>query len=539
MMRRGWNMWPKTALTLFCLVFAASFIPRSDAEVEEAELVGGKANVDTSSDKDASHALVYDATNFRSEIDRRRMHFVMLFKSRDAEVRSLERTFDKLAKKFNTKESMERIVLAKISCVDQNSELCEEVAINEEAALVIFDKNGSPQSVYSGNQDYESLNNFLEELLGAYMEDLKEVPVPKPKKSLVELTEETFDEQIAVGHAFIKFYAPWCGHCQSLAPVWEELAKSFEHSDWLTVGKVDCTQFGQLCARNNVRGYPTLIYFTKGKKHEEYNGARDHSSLKQYVLRNKQRLGADAGLDDGDQFTDEGIPIRDYVIPLTDETFVPRISEGTNFVMFFDPDCSHCEALESDWKSLALVFVNKGVVVSKLDCTKYEDTCSGQAISSFPTLIMYSNGRRLEKYDGILNYNSIKEFVFSMKDKSADDGISPDEVSFVVELDNSNFDEYIEAGYCLVNFFKPWCDFCKNLAPVWQELALKLSNERAITIAKVDCSISDVMCEERGVKGYPTIMLYNRGTMKDFYTGAHDLESLYNYVVAQIHHMEF
>lgn len=43
------------------------------------------------------------------------------------------------------------------------------------------------------------------------------------------------------------------------------------------------------------------------------------------------------------------------------------------------------------------------------------------------------------------------------------------------------------------------CDFCKNLAPVWQELALKLSNERAITIGKVDCSISDVMCEERGV----------------------------------------
>lgn len=43
------------------------------------------------------------------------------------------------------------------------------------SSLVIFDKNGSPQSVYSGNQDYESLNNFLEELLGAYMEDLKEV----------------------------------------------------------------------------------------------------------------------------------------------------------------------------------------------------------------------------------------------------------------------------------------------------------------------------------------------------------------------------
>jgi len=35
---------------------------------------------------------------------------------------------------------------------------------------------------------------------------------------------------------------------------------------------------------------------------------------------------------------------------------------------------------------------------------------------------------QLEKYDGIINYNSIKEFVFSMKDMSAEDGISPDEV---------------------------------------------------------------------------------------------------------------
>lgn len=38
--------------------------------------------------------------------------------------------------------------------------------------------------------------------------------VPESISTLVELTEENFDKHVATGKHFVKFYAPWCGHCQ-------------------------------------------------------------------------------------------------------------------------------------------------------------------------------------------------------------------------------------------------------------------------------------------------------------------------------------
>ena len=69
---------------------------------------------------------------------------------------------------------------------------------------------------------------------------------------------------------FIKFYAPWCGHCKRLAPVWDELHEL--HKDEINVGKVDCTEAEgrSICGDWEIRGYPT-VYFVPSSNHEESN----------------------------------------------------------------------------------------------------------------------------------------------------------------------------------------------------------------------------------------------------------------------------
>lgn len=109
--------------------------------------------------------------------------------------------------------------------------------------------------------------------------------------AVIDLTDSTFEHQTqsstgqTTGKWLVKFYAPWCGHCKTLAPIWKELDQRLQEEnaqDGIVIAKVDCTKETQVANRFQVQSYPTLKYFADRKMYN-YKGARNADALYDFV----------------------------------------------------------------------------------------------------------------------------------------------------------------------------------------------------------------------------------------------------------------
>jgi protein disulfide-isomerase-like protein len=94
---------------------------------------------------------------------------------------------------------------------------------------------------------------------------------------------QNLESTIASGRPLlVQFYAPWCGHCQQLAPTWEKVGNKIGRD--VTVGKLDCTQHQNLAQKYSIRGFPTIKFFRNGRP-IDYEGARTESEIIKFVSR--------------------------------------------------------------------------------------------------------------------------------------------------------------------------------------------------------------------------------------------------------------
>lgn len=105
--------------------------------------------------------------------------------------------------------------------------------------------------------------------------------------AVIDLLPTNFDDIVLKSGkpALVEFFAPWCGHCKTLAPIYDELAGSLEYAkDKVTIAKVDADAHKDLGRRFGVQGFPTLKWFDgKSETPSEYSSGRDLESLQAFV----------------------------------------------------------------------------------------------------------------------------------------------------------------------------------------------------------------------------------------------------------------
>ncbi|KAI9245157.1 thioredoxin-like protein [Sporodiniella umbellata] len=228
-------------------------------------------------------------------------------------------TWTELADKLDSLSTTNDFHFGEIDCTVQG-DLCDEHGVLGYPELQLW-KDGKKVEKYSEQRDYALLaeyiqkkttqnsdttqeespveespvekspvedstieEEFIEEDIPSVFNHSNQKPLPNPLGTSVDLDETKFKQTIAELDTawFIKFYVPWCGHCQNLAPTWKQLGVELRNE--VNVGEVNCEIHKSVCD-GYVQGYPTILLFKDGQ-YAEYSGDRSLKSLMEFAKEN-------------------------------------------------------------------------------------------------------------------------------------------------------------------------------------------------------------------------------------------------------------
>ncbi|KAA1069653.1 protein disulfide-isomerase precursor [Puccinia graminis f. sp. tritici] len=128
---------------------------------------------------------------------------------------------------------------------------------------------------------------------GKLEKSVKSQPIPKQGDGTYVLVAKAFEDVVYANNnqkdVFLEFYAPWCGHCKRLKPIWDNLARSFTgSSDKVLIANFDATENDIPSTTGiSVQGYPTLKFKPAGSKEWiDYDDERELDAMIAFVEKN-------------------------------------------------------------------------------------------------------------------------------------------------------------------------------------------------------------------------------------------------------------
>lgn len=96
---------------------------------------------------------------------------------------------------------------------------------------------------------------------------------------------------MTTGDWMVEFYAPWCGHCKHLAPVYEEVATALKGE--VNVAKVDAAKERSIGSRFEIKGFPTILFLSHGNVYK-FKGPRTKEGLVEFAKGGYKKMADQA-----------------------------------------------------------------------------------------------------------------------------------------------------------------------------------------------------------------------------------------------------
>ncbi|KAI0404383.1 thioredoxin-like protein [Xylaria palmicola] len=296
---------------------------------------------------------------------------------------------------------------------------------------------------------------------------------------LLELTADNFEKEVqASKFLVVKYYNPYCPHCQLFAPTYQTLyefyytstvsdpdapssAVPFEKAYDIRFATLDCLAWGDLCTKHEIVAYPRTILYKDGERVDYVGGAKPMEAVSDIIetALEKEKPGTR--------------PTK-LVLPEPEATSLPDASEKSESTK----DKSTVKGGDDEEEE------------EEAEEKREKDT------SSKPTTV--------DKTD------------VAEKTKPAKPSVTPNLEGKSVPLTAESFQSLVTMTQepWFIKFYAPWCHHCQAMAPKWQQMAKEMKGK--LNVGEVNCDVESRLCKDVRLKGYPTILFFKGGERVEY-----------------------
>ncbi|PAV65418.1 hypothetical protein WR25_12516 [Diploscapter pachys] len=224
-----------------------------------------------------------------------------------------------------------------------------------------------------GSIDYDrkvtvsSISNFLEEPFA----DLPWNEDTKLKDVLFVENKEKFDKLIKKKlPTLVLFYAPWCGHCKNIRPIYGEVASDRKGETILAAVDMNTAKGKIIGEKYHITGFPTLYYFDKGEDLYPYGGPRTKVSVwAENVFTSVEHL--------------------------TEKTFEHYIKKNNKVLVVFHANwCKHSQNLQPIIEKVAEQMKGESMKIVAVDGAAHNTIVKKYKVDGYPKLYFFENGKK-------------------------------------------------------------------------------------------------------------------------------------------------